>query len=330
MTKNILVLGGAGYIGAHAALILKEKGFKPFVYDNLSTGHTELVSDNEFIKADIADIDTLKKTLLEKNIYAVMHFAASSLVEESTRKPLLYYRNNVKNAITLFEAMNQTKVNKIIFSSSAAVYGEPSILPITEDHQTNPLNTYGKTKLMIEQILFDLSKAYGLQYVSLRYFNAAGAYNDGTIGEWHTPESHLIPLVLDAALGKREDIKIFGTDYSTPDGTCIRDYVHVEDLIEAHIAALNFLNEGNGSGIFNLGYGKGHSILEVIDAARAVCNVDITFQRASRREGDPAVLIASRLKAKEVLGWEPKITDIKDIVASAWKWHKKLNKQLNR
>ena len=328
MIKNILVLGGAGYIGAHAAFILKEKGYKPFVYDNFSTGHTELVLGGEYINADIADIDTLKTTLLEKNIHAVMHFAASSLVEESTREPLLYYRNNVKNAITLFEAMHQTKVNKIIFSSSAAVYGEPQRTPITEEHQTKPLNTYGKTKLMIEQILYDLSKAYGMKYVSLRYFNAAGAHSNGDIGEWHLPESHLIPLVLDVALGKREDIKIFGTDYNTPDGTCVRDYIHVEDLIEAHILAMKFLDKGNKNGVFNLGNGHGHSILDVIAAAREVCNVDISSQKVSRRKGDPAVLIASRLKAKEVLGWEPKMPDINDIVASAWKWHKKLNKQI--
>jgi len=328
MKKNILVLGGAGYIGSHAALILKEKGFNPFIYDNLSTGHKELVSGNTLINADISDSEALKKAFQENNIDTVMHFAASSLVEESTRDPLLYYENNVKNTITLLAAMKEVNVKKIIFSSSAAVYGEPIVTPITEAHQTKPLNTYGKTKLMIEQILEDLSRAYGLQYVSLRYFNAAGAHSTGSIGEWHAPESHLIPLVLDAALGKRDNIKIFGSDYDTPDGTCIRDYIHVTDLISAHIAALEFLDNGNNKGIFNLGNGKGHSILEVLESARRVCDVDIPALKASRRKGDPAVLIASRIKAKEILGWESEINNIDDIIASAWKWHKYLDESL--
>ncbi len=328
MGKNILVLGGAGYIGSHAALILKEKGYNPVVYDNFSTGHKELINGIECVNADIAQYDILKEVLADKNINTVMHFAANALVEESTRDPLLYYSNNVKNTVTLLEAMAETGVREIIFSSTAAVYGEPTEIPIKEEHVKHPVNTYGRTKLMVEKMLEDLNRAYGLKYVSLRYFNAAGAHPSGRIGEWHSPETHLIPLILDAAIGKRKNLKIFGTDYKTPDGTCVRDYIHVTDLIQAHISAMDFLDKGNSRGEFNLGNGKGYSILEIIKSARKVCDIDIPVQRVSRRPGDPAVLIAGAEKAFKELGWEPEVKDIDQIVSSAWKWHRFLNEEL--
>jgi UDP-glucose 4-epimerase len=265
---------------------------------------------------------------VKNNIDAVMHFAASALVEESTRDPLFYYANNVKNTITLLQAMKEAETDKIIFSSSAAVYGEPMETPIKEGHQKNPVNTYGRTKLMVEQVLADLNKDCGLKYASLRYFNAAGAHSSGKTGEWHMPESHLIPLILDAAIGKEETIKIFGTDYNTPDGTCIRDYIHVTDLVDAHIRAMESLESGEPGGVFNLGNGKGYSIREVIEAAREACGVDIPVEESARRPADPAVLIADAGRAREVLGWEPSIRDIGDIVSSAWKWHKSLNTRL--
>jgi len=318
--KNILVTGGAGYIGSHVTRLLAKKGFNPIVYDNLSGGFKDFVSGFEFIKGDIGDFDKLAHVLSHYSIQCVMNFASFIAVGESVQYPLKYYENNVAKTLTLFEAMIKTNVKRFIFSSSAAVYGNPEIIPIPEESPMKPESPYGKTKYFIEEVLRDLSVSNSFKAISLRYFNAAGADESGQIGESHVPETHLIPLVIRAVLDPEYTVTIFGTDYNTPDGTCIRDYIHVNDLGDAHILALENLLESGKSDVFNLGNGKGFSVREVIDSVRRVTGKDFLVKEGARRPGDPAVLVASSQKAKELLHWQPVYTDIDSIVATAWKW----------
>ena len=319
---KLLVLGGAGYIGSHTTLELLENGHEVIIVDNLTTGYMAAVPHNAvFYRGDIRDKDFLVKLMKKENVDAVIHFAAFSLVGESTEKPLKYYDNNLYGTKVLLDAMVDAGVDKIVFSSTAATYGEPENIPILESDRTHPTNPYGETKLAMEKMIFWAAKAYGLHYVSLRYFNACGAHMSGSIGEAHNPESHLIPLVLQVPNGKREFVSIYGTDYDTPDGTCIRDYIHVTDLAKAHILAVEYLMKGGKSDIFNLGNGVGYSVNEVIETARKVTGHPIPAKEVERRSGDPARLVASGQKAKEILGWEPEIKDLSDIIASAWKWH---------
>ena len=320
---RLLVLGGAGYIGSHTALELIKKGHEVIVVDNLVTGYEKAVPDKAvFYQGDIRNFDFLDNLFKTEKIDAVIHFAAYSLVGESVTNPLKYYDNNLYGTKVLLEAMIKNNVNKIVFSSTAATYGEPENIPILESDRTCPSNPYGETKLAMEKMFHWASKAHGLSYVSLRYFNACGADATGQIGEAHNPESHLIPLVLQVPNGKRESVSIYGTDYDTPDGTCIRDYIHVTDLAEAHILAVEYLANGGESDIFNLGNGVGYSVREVIETARNVTGHPIPATEVPRRAGDPARLVASGEKAKRVLGWEPKIKQLDEIIASAWKWHK--------
>ncbi|MBC1485853.1 UDP-glucose 4-epimerase GalE [Listeria seeligeri] len=319
---SIIVLGGAGYIGSHAVAELVNRGYNVVVVDNLKTGHKEAIHEKaKFYQGDIRDKDFLSSVFDRETVDGVMHFAASSLVGESMEEPLQYLNNNVYGTQILLEVMEQFGVKNIVFSSSAATYGEPEQVPIIESMPTNPESTYGDTKLIMEKMMKWCDKAYGMKYVALRYFNVAGAKSDGTIGEDHQPESHLVPIILQVALGQREKLAIYGDDYNTPDGTCIRDYVHVEDLIDAHIRSLEYLENGGESNIFNLGSSKGFSVQEILGAARSVTEKTIPAEVVARRAGDPGILIASSDKAKEILGWEPKYTDIKDIIATAWKWH---------
>ena len=320
---RLLVLGGAGYIGSHTALELIKKGHEVIVVDNIVTGYEKAVPDKAvFYQGDIRNFDFLDNLFKTEKIDAVIHFAAYSLVGESVTNPLKYYDNNLYGTKVLLEAMIKNNVNKIVFSSTAATYGEPENIPILESDRTCPTNPYGETKLAMEKMFHWASKAHGLSYVSLRYFNACGADATGQIGEAHNPESHLIPLVLQVPNGKRESVSIYGTDYDTPDGTCIRDYIHVTDLAEAHILAVEYLANGGESDIFNLGNGVGYSVREVIETARNVTGHPIPATEVPRRAGDPARLVASGEKAKRVLGWEPKIKRLDEIIASAWKWHK--------
>ena len=320
---RLLVLGGAGYIGSHTALELIKKGHEVIVVDNLVTGYEKAIPDKAvFYQGDIRNFDFLDNLFTKEKIDAVIHFAAYSLVGESVTNPLKYYDNNLYGNKVLLEAMIKNNVNKIVFSSTAATYGEPENIPILESDRTCPTNPYGETKLAMEKMFHWASKAHGLSYVSLRYFNACGADATGQIGEAHNPESHLIPLVLQVPNGKRESVSIYGTDYDTPDGTCIRDYIHVTDLAEAHILAVEYLANGGESDIFNLGNGVGYSVREVIETARNVTGHPIPATEVPRRSGDPARLVASGEKAKRVLGWEPKIKRLDEIIASAWKWHK--------
>ncbi len=320
---RILVVGGAGYIGSHIVRMLeKEANNIVVVYDNLSKGHRLAVKDSRFVQGDLFDLDKLKMTLQEYDIEAVVHFAAYSLVGESMDNPRLYYHNNVNGTLNLLEAMLDCGVNKLVFSSTAAVYGEPKAIPIDESAPKQPTNVYGRTKLIMENVMADYAKAYGLRYIALRYFNACGADGVGDIGEDHQPESHLIPLVLQTCLGKRESIKIFGDDYPTADGTCIRDYVHVNDLATAHILALKALHKGAGSAVYNLGNGNGFSVKEIIETAERVTGITIKKEITPRRAGDPAVLVASSAKIIEELGWSPQYTDLKEVIASAWQWHR--------
>ena len=320
---SILVCGGAGYIGSHTVYELIKQNKEVVIVDNLQTGHLKAVHpEAKFYKGDIRDSEFLDKVFTENNIEAIIHFAANSLVGESMEKPLLYFNNNVYGMQILLETMVKHNIKNIVFSSTAAVYGEPKKIPILEDDETNPTNTYGETKLTMEKMMKWVNKAYGITYVSLRYFNAAGAILDGSIGEDHSPETHLIPLILQVPLKKREAITVFGEDYETPDGTCIRDYIHVLDLADAHIKAVEYLQKGNESNIFNLGNGVGFSVKEMIDAAKEVTNEDIKVVIGERRAGDPAKLIASSEKARKILGWEPKYTDVKDVIGTAWRWHK--------
>lgn len=317
----ILVPGGAGYIGSHTVAELLEKGEEVVVVDNLIKGHKEAVLGGRFYEGDLSDGDFLDRVFTENEIEAVIDFAAFSLVGESVSEPLKYYNNNVAATMVLLEKMKEHHVNNIVFSSTAATYGEPENIPIIETDRTEPTNPYGQTKLAVEKMLKWCDKAYGLKYTCLRYFNAAGAHKSGEIGEDHTPESHLIPIILQVALGQRKNIFVFGDDYNTPDGTCVRDYIHVTDLANAHILALNRLRKGEDSRIYNLGNGRGFSVKEVIDTARKVTGKPIGEQITERRAGDPAVLVASSDKIKNELNWLPEYNSLETIIDSAWKWH---------
>jgi UDP-glucose 4-epimerase len=317
---NILVTGGAGYIGSHAVRLLSRAGHEVWVYDNLSLGHRLAVPVGRLIEGELADRQRLDAALREREIEAVMHFAAFALVGESMSDPAKYYQNNVVASLSLLEAMRAAGVSKIVFSSTTATYGEPKRIPITEDEPQQPINPYGFAKLVIERALADYARAYGFSYAALRYFNAAGASPEGDLGEDHAPESHLIPIVLQAALGQRERITIFGDDYPTPDGTCIRDYIHVDDLAAAHLKALERLEQGRGLQL-NLGTGRGQSVREVIEACRRVSGRAIAVEIGPRRPGDPPELVADSRKAQAVLGWRPRYLDLQEIVETAWRWH---------
>ena len=318
----ILVCGGAGYIGSHAVHVLVEKGEQVVIVDNLQTGHRGALNPAaKFYEGDIRDAAVLDKIFTENKIEAVIHFAANSLVGESMEKPLLYFNNNVYGMQVLLEAMVRHGVDKIVFSSTAATYGEPKRVPVHEDDETCPTNTYGETKLTMEKMMKWVSRANGVRYVSLRYFNAAGALPDGSIGEDHKTETHLIPLILQVPTGRRDHITVFGDDYPTPDGTCLRDYIHVVDLADAHVLALEYLRKGGASDIFNLGNGQGFSVKEMIAAAEKATGRSIKVEIGARRAGDPAQLIASSEKARTVLGWKPQFTDVEQVIGSAWKWH---------
>ncbi len=320
----ILVAGGAGYIGSHVNKLLNERGYGTVVFDNLVYGHREFVKWGEFVLGDLSDIEQIRLAFSKYPVRAVMHFAAFAYVGESVQDPEKYYVNNVANTLNILRVMREFGVRYFIFSSTCATYGDPVEIPITEDHPQNPINPYGQSKLMVEKVLSDYSAAYGLKSVALRYFNAAGADPGQEIGEWHDPETHLIPLVLDAAIGRRADIKVFGTDYDTPDGTCIRDYIHVTDLADAHILALEYLFNGGASDVFNLGNGNGFSVRDVIETARDVTGREIVDVPSPRRPGDPAVLVGSSKKTTEVLGWRPRYFELRKIIETAWNWHCKL------
>ncbi|TWT83731.1 UDP-glucose 4-epimerase [Planctomycetes bacterium CA13] len=317
---NVLVVGGAGYIGSHAVRLLLDAGHSVTVYDNLSRGHRGAVPEGLLVEGELSDTAKVVKTLRDKKIDAVMHFAAFALVNESVNDPALYYRNNVIDAVNLLDAMREADVKKIVFSSTTATYGEPEIVPIPETTPQNPINPYGFTKLVFEHALADYASAYGFGYAALRYFNAAGARPDGSIGEDHDPESHLIPIVLQVALGQRDEITVFGDDYATEDGTCVRDYIHVHDLGDAHLLALEKIELGKGLRV-NLGTGRGTSVREIIEACREVTGHPIPEKMGPRRAGDPPKLVADARLAKELLGWEPKYMDVKSMVETAWKWH---------
>ncbi|MBE6880633.1 MAG: UDP-glucose 4-epimerase GalE [Ruminococcaceae bacterium] len=320
---KILVLGGAGYIGSHTALELVRAGKDVVIADNLVTGYRKAIPEGaKFYEGDLRDFDFLDNLLQREKIDAVIHFAAYSLVGESVTNPLKYYDNNLYGTKVLLEAMVKNNVDKIVFSSTAATYGEPENIPILESDRACPTNPYGETKLAMEKMFKWTAKAHNMRYVSLRYFNACGADESGTIGEAHNPESHLIPLILQVPNGKRETISIYGTDYGTPDGTCIRDYIHVTDLAQAHILAVKYLTNGGKSDIFNLGNGIGYSVREVIETARKVTGHPIPVTETPRRAGDTARLVASSEKAKTILGWNPVHNSLEEIIASAWKWHK--------
>lgn len=319
---NVLVVGGAGYIGSHMVKELINNGFNVTTLDNLSTGHRYAVTGGTFIQGDLSDRNLLDRIFSEKTVDAVMHFAAFSLVGDSVSDPVAYYRNNFSGTLSLIDAMLHHGVQRFIFSSTAAVYGEPETVPIPESHPCAPTNPYGASKLAVERLLSDCEKAHGLRYMSLRYFNAAGADASGKIGEQHARETHLIPLVLQTALGKRRHIDIYGTDYKTPDGTCLRDYVHVTDLATAHLLALSALLEGGESGIYNLGNSRGHSVREVIELSREITGKEIPVRDADRRPGDPAVLVADSEKIRSRLGWRPQYEALENIIESAWRWHR--------
>ena len=320
---SILVCGGAGYIGSHAVHQLIAKGEKVVIVDNLQTGHRDAVHPKaKFYEGDIRESAVLDRIFEQEQIEAVIHFAANSLVGESMEKPLKYFNNNVYGMQVLLEAMVRHRTDKIVFSSTAAVYGDPKRVPILEDDETNPTNTYGETKRTMEKMMKWVSRADGIRYVSLRYFNAAGALEDGSIGEDHHPETHLIPLILQVPLGKRDHITVFGEDYGTPDGTCLRDYIHVLDLADAHVLALDYLRRGGESNIFNLGNGQGFSVKEMIETAKKVTGQDIKVEIGPRRAGDPAQLIASSDKARQTLGWNPRFADVETVIGTAWNWHR--------
>jgi len=319
----ILVTGGAGYIGSQCVKILTERGYRTVVFDNLSRGHREMVLSGEWVEGDLGDGDALAGAIRRYGVRAVVHFAALALVGESEERPHEYYMNNVRGGLHLLDAMLKTGVDRIVFSSSAAVYGEPAALPIEEGHPTRPTNVYGGTKLIFENILRQYARTYGMRFLSLRYFNAAGADPENGLGEDHSPETHLVPLVLDAAMGRRPEITIHGADYDTPDGTCIRDYVHVRDLAAAHVLALDRLEKGLCGEFYNLGSGSGFSVREVIRSAEKVTGLKVPVKEGRRRAGDPARLVASSRKIEKELGWKPVCSDLDTIMDTAWKWHRR-------
>lgn len=322
MTK-VLVTGGAGYIGSHTCKALAEAGFSPVVYDNLSFGHKEAVLWGDLEIGDIKDTDRLQEVIVKHNPIAVLHFAAFINVGESVKNPGKYYDNNVAGSLSLLRAMEAEGMDKIVFSSTCATYGEPETLPITEEEKQQPINPYGWNKLFVEKMLADFETAHGLRSVCLRYFNACGAEEEARIGEDHTPETHLIPLALKAAKGETAGLKIFGTDYPTPDGTCLRDYIHVLDLADAHVKALDYLLKGGKSDAFNLGTGNGFSVKEIVDAVGRVTGTPVPHTLEERRPGDPPALVAMPQKAKDILGWEAKWTDVEKIVETAWRFEQK-------
>ncbi|MFE8698132.1 UDP-glucose 4-epimerase GalE [Cytobacillus sp. FJAT-53684] len=319
---TILITGGSGYIGSHTVRYFLDHSEDIIVVDNLQSGHRASVDVEHFYQIDLRNKESLDKVFKKHHIEAVIHFAANSLVGESMNKPFEYYHNNVYGMMCLLDVMKVNNVNRIVFSSTAATYGEPKKIPILEENETNPTNTYGETKLAMEKMMKWFDQGYGIKYVSLRYFNASGAHESGKIGEDHDPETHLIPLILQVPLGERDKIYMFGDDYPTEDGTCIRDYIHVMDLASAHYLALEYLRKDNPSDIFNLGNGSGYSVKEVIEVARKVTNHPIPAEVKERRAGDPAVLIASSEKARKVLGWKPQFDLLEKIISDAWNWHK--------
>lgn len=319
--KKILVTGGAGYIGSQTCKLLHQSGYLPITYDNLVYGHEELVQWGPLVVGDIADHEILTKTFKEYRPDAVIHFAAFAYVGESVQDPGKYYQNNVAGTINLLEVMRNCGCSNIIFSSTCATYGVPDCLPLNENSRQMPINPYGKGKLMIEQILDDYDSAYGIRHVALRYFNAAGADPDGIIGEYHDPETHLIPLTIEAVLGKRAAIEVYGTDYDTDDGTAVRDYIHVVDLSMAHLLSIEYLQKNNSSKVFNLGTGTGTSVQEIINTVEKKSGHHVPVVYGKRRAGDPPVLIASAEKAKKILGWQPTCSDIDSIIKDAWNWH---------
>jgi UDP-arabinose 4-epimerase len=320
MAQTVLITGGAGYIGSHTCKALAKAGYIPVVYDNLSTGHEYAVKWGPFIQGDLSDKATLSQAFITHNPIAVIHFAASALVAESVTDPGKYYRNNVASTLCLLETMRDHGVQKLIFSSTCAIYGNPVTIPINEKHPQNPINPYGRSKLMIEQMIADFEAAHGLTAVILRYFNAAGADLETQIGENHAPETHLIPSVIQVALGLNEEVIVYGTDFETKDGSAIRDYIHVQDLADAHVAALSCPH----SIALNLGTGTGHSVFEVIDAVQKFCGKVLPVRLENRRIGDPSILTADNSKAFEILNWQPQVSDLPSIVESAWKWHQLL------
>ena len=317
---KILIVGGAGYIGSHMVKLLATAGHEVVTLDNLSYGYRDAVKYGEFVQGDLGDDKILDSIFHDGSIDAVMHFAGFIQVGESMTKPSMYYQNNVSNTLILLDAMLRHQIKNFIFSSTAAIFGEPDYTPIDEKHNKQPINPYGHTKLMIEQVLDDYDEAYGLHSTCLRYFNAAGADPDGELGERHVPETHLIPLILQAASGRRDDIKVFGDDYATDDGTCVRDYIHINDLCDAHLLALELMIKNNKSARFNLGNGKGFSVKQVIDVAKKVSGKDFKVTMEPRRAGDPAVLVADANLATQTLNWQPKFAQLEDIVRTAWNW----------
>ncbi len=320
MKNNVLVVGGAGYVGSHVCLRLAEKGYNPIVYDNLSNGHKEFVQWGPLEKGDIRDLDRLREVFKKHKPTAVLHFAALIEVGQSVKEPVAFYDNNVNGTLNLLAATIEAGVQAFVFSSTCATYGVPQSLPLNETHPQNPINPYGRTKHIVEQVLKDYSEYLGLNSVALRYFNAAGADVGGRIGEWHDPETHAIPLAIDAALGRRPGFKVFGTDYETRDGTCVRDYIHVHDLADAHVRAVDYLFAGGPSDVFNLGTGTGTTVKELLDAIARVSGRNFPVEYVGRREGDSPILVADNKKAGETLGWKPAY-DLDAIVKSAWDWH---------
>jgi UDP-glucose 4-epimerase len=319
---SVLVTGGAGYVGSHAVKELRANGIPCVVLDNLSRGRRELVLDADLIVGDVADTKLVERILSDYGVQAVMHFAAYAYVGESMQHPARYYQNNVASTIGLLDSLARHGVKLFVFSSTCATYGLPQAIPITEEHAQQPVNPYGASKLMVERILRDFDAAYGMRSVVFRYFNAAGADPDGRIGEMHDPETHLIPLTLDVAIGKRDSVEVYGSDYPTPDGTCIRDYIHVSDLAQAHVLGLRHLQQGAASCVFNLGNGNGFSVREVIETVQTVTGTTINTRTVNRRRGDPHQLVGSSAKAREVLGWSPRFAALDKIVETAWRWHK--------
>lgn len=328
--RTVLVCGGAGYIGSHMTRMLKEDDYEPVVVDNLATGHADAVGEVTFCRGDIGDAPFMREVLARYKPACVMHFAAASLVGESMREPARYWRNNVVQTLALLDTLRDCGVERFIFSSTAAVFGNPVETPMTESHPRAPINPYGQGKLAVEHALENYGRAYALRSISLRYFNAAGAHSDGTLGERHEPETHLIPLVLQVASGRRASIERFGSRHATPDGSCIRDYIHVQDLCRAHLLALEALDAGAGTTAYNLGNGHGHSVNEVIAAARQVTGHPIPVVDAPARAGDPPVLVADARKARRELGWQPRFPAIETIIEDAWRWERKLAKRAAR